>query len=330
MAVAIDWATLAAALVEAICYGAFSILFGFTLYVLVYKRNGPINNLLLGALILMYVLATAHMGVVMARAVIGFVIVREKPGGTTAYLAIVSNASNLVRSALYQTQTLVGDACMIYRCFIVWQRRPGIVALPLFLLAACAVTGYGIVIAFSKGQSAHNVYTFGPWIDAFFATSLATNMYCTVMIALRIWIADRATGEFRQTENPLKPVVIIVIESGAIYSSMLLGLMTSYLMNSWIHFVFLDVMTPVIGIVFSMIITRIGLSLAWKNKDKGSSLSVLRPGRKSSVVFKPSKSTMPDVIHVTTTVEERFDEPTDDSKDDSSWARNSDHDPGAV
>ena len=53
------------------------------------------------------------MGVVMARAVVGFVIVRERPGGTTAYLAIVSNASNLVRSALYQTQTLVGDACMV-------------------------------------------------------------------------------------------------------------------------------------------------------------------------------------------------------------------------
>jgi hypothetical protein len=54
-----------------------------------------------------------HMGVVIARAVIAFVLVRDSPGGTTAYLAVVSNSSNLVKWALYVTQTLVGDLCMV-------------------------------------------------------------------------------------------------------------------------------------------------------------------------------------------------------------------------
>jgi len=193
-------------------------------------------------------------------------------------------------------------------------------------LAACAVSGYGTVIAFSKVKDARDVYTFGPWLDAFFATSLATNVYCTVLIALRILLSDRSTDDYRQNGNPLKPVVIIVIESGAIYSSMLLALMASYLVDSWIHFVFLDMMTPVIGIVFSMIIARIGLSVAWKGQDKESSLSALRPGHPTTV-FKPMRH---DVIHVTTTVEEQFDEPIDYSKGGSPWTRNSDHEPGAV
>lgn len=68
-------------------------------------------------------------------------------------------------------------------------------------------------------------------------------MFRAVMISVRILMADRATDDFRQHENPLKPVIIVVIESGAIYSSMLLALMASYLVNSWIHFVFLDMVS---------------------------------------------------------------------------------------
>lgn len=54
-----------------------------------------------------------HMSVVIYRAVIAFVVVSEQPGGTTAYLLMISKPSNLVKSSLYVTQTLVGDSCMV-------------------------------------------------------------------------------------------------------------------------------------------------------------------------------------------------------------------------
>lgn len=52
------------------------------------------------------------MGVVLARAIIGFVLARDQPGGTDAFLAVVSNASNVAKSVLYVTQTILGDSCM--------------------------------------------------------------------------------------------------------------------------------------------------------------------------------------------------------------------------
>ena len=77
------------------------------------------------------------------------------------------------------------------------------------------------------------------------------------------------------------------------------------------------------GIVFSMIITRIGLSVAWKGREKDSSLAALKPSRQSAAVFKQTMPMVPDVIHVTTTVEERFDETSDYDKGSPQWSAHS-------
>lgn len=61
------------------------------------------------------------------------------------------------------------------------------------------------------------------------------------MIALRIWYVDRSSGKYRQGgQSNLQPVMVVVIESGAIYSSWLLALMAAYLANSWFHYIFLE------------------------------------------------------------------------------------------
>ena len=77
------------------------------------------------------------------------------------------------------------------------------------------------------------------------------------------------------------------------------------------------------GIVFSMIITRIGLSVAWKGREKESSLAALKPSRQSAAVFKQTIPMVPDVIHVTTTVEEQFDETSDYDKGSPQWSAHS-------
>lgn len=59
------------------------------------------------------------------------------------------------------------------------------------------------------------------------------------MISLRIWGVDRAS-KGRQNHHSLIPVVVVVVESGAVYSSWLLALFAAYLADSWTHYLFLE------------------------------------------------------------------------------------------
>ena len=57
------------------------------------------------------------------------------------------------------------------------------------------------------------------------------------MIAFRIWSVDRDGGKYRETKSTLKPVLAIVIESGAIYSTFLTILLAVYLSHNWVSFI---------------------------------------------------------------------------------------------
>ena len=59
----------------------------------------------------------------------------------------------------------------------------------------------------------------------------------SALIAFRIWSVDRASGKYRETKSTLKPVLAIVIESGAIYSASLMILLMIYFSHSWAYFI---------------------------------------------------------------------------------------------
>ena len=54
-----------------------------------------------------------HLTIDVYRCVKAFITYQGVPGGTMAYLANLSSASNLLRSSFYVLQTLLGDFCMV-------------------------------------------------------------------------------------------------------------------------------------------------------------------------------------------------------------------------
>ena len=111
------------------------------------------------------------------------------------------------------------------------------------------VTGVSFLISDSKISPEAQVFSLAKWLAAFFAATLATNVICTctssywdpisfidlthsAMIAFRIWFVDRACGKYSETKSTLKPVLAVVIESGAIYSASLTILLAIYLSDS--------------------------------------------------------------------------------------------------
>ena len=51
----------------------------------------------------------------------------------------------------------------------------------------------------------------------------------SALIAFRIWSVDRVNRKYRETKSALRPVLAVVIESGAIYSASLTILLAIYL-----------------------------------------------------------------------------------------------------
>ncbi|KAH0828879.1 hypothetical protein J3R83DRAFT_2266 [Lanmaoa asiatica] len=99
------------------------------------------------------------------------------------------------------------------------------------------------------------------WIVSFFSLTLFTNFSCTSLIAMRIlWIHHRANTAI--SSRNVVSAAIVVIESGAIYSGCLIILLSLYLSNSFAQYLMLDAVTQIIGVVFSLIIVRVGLGLS--------------------------------------------------------------------
>jgi len=70
--------------------------------------------------------------------------------------------------------------------------------------------------------------------------------------------------------SSLWPVMTIILESGAIYSSTLLVLLATYASNSFSQYIALDMLVPIIGITFSLIIVRVGLGISESSSRGGN------------------------------------------------------------
>ena len=117
--------------------GIFTVMFGFTLWVLIHERGDRINMRLLLPALALYALATAvsqqmesmpriiplmldcvkHLTVDAYQIVKAFITYRDAPGGPIAYLTNISGASDLLKNLFYVLQTLLGDFCMVRKCY---------------------------------------------------------------------------------------------------------------------------------------------------------------------------------------------------------------------
>ncbi|KAJ7598601.1 hypothetical protein C8J56DRAFT_169818 [Mycena floridula] len=258
-----DESKLVSIFIQTLLYGAYTVVFALTFWVLVYKRPNrePLNKSMLGFSVTMFVLATMHIAVNYSRILKAFVVYQDEPGGPASFFNQLSETTQILGSAIYVVQTLVGDSVVLYRCYLVWGRRLSIIAFPFLLLLGSTACGIGILYSFAVVVPEAEIFVvqLQDWIVSFFSLTLATNIICTSLVAFRIWHVNRQVMSF--VNHNFMPIILLVVESGAIYSATLLTLLILYKCESWFQYVLLDAVSPIVGLVFSMIIVRIGLGL---------------------------------------------------------------------
>jgi hypothetical protein len=133
--------------------------------------------------------------------------------------------------------------------------------------------------------------------NSFFSCTLALNAVCTGLIAYRIWRTQQQTREAKMGSSNLTKVAIIVVESGAIYLTVLASEVAAFAVGSFMFNIFLDITSPIIGIVFSLIIVRIGRGVSSEETRPPQSISYSMPSKTSAansrgpIVFKSTTTT---------------------------------------
>ncbi|KZV65350.1 hypothetical protein PENSPDRAFT_689981 [Peniophora sp. CONT] len=275
------------AIVEVFCetllYGVYCVLFAMCLHILVFNRKGELKLPLVLVSLALFTCITIHEVIDAGRLIWVFSNFSTMAEVDTWYSAGLTHVWNILNNSAYVVETVVSDLFLLYRCYIVWGKKKRVIALPalVFLVGMGAGIALPISLSHFKGsnlvnpsfvQKQENIDT------TYFSSTFALNAMCTSLIAYRILKNQGESHPFRtgSESTRLSKVAVVVIESGAIYLVSLALLLSTYVRKSTVNYVFLDIVVPTIGIVFSLIIVRIGLNISYEATSNGPTLPTLR------------------------------------------------------
>ncbi|KAG6856204.1 hypothetical protein H0H87_006600 [Tephrocybe sp. NHM501043] len=214
----------------------------------------------------------------------GFVIiwrafVLAPPGTATQSFGQITYWAIVLKSATLLTQTTIGDAMLIYRCWVVYSRRFRIVAFSIILwLGGCVceifLVYYEITAKSNVLVSASNLHPFG---TAFWASTVALNIITTTLLVWPIWKVARHHDEFAyhtassQRNNLMKHIMQVIIESGAMYTIMAFLVFVTYTTKSNSLYITSSAEVGMAGIAFNLIIIR--TARATRNRSVVSGIS---------------------------------------------------------
>jgi len=180
------------------------------------------------------------------------------------YIARLNNPSIAVKYISYGAQTLLGDGFLVYRLYLVWPNVRLIIPFILSTLSSAAVLATSMTIAITATDSATIFdHPFQRYPLVLFALTLVTNSLCTLLIAGKIWWVHRRSSGLGRAGGPnLVTPLVLLIESGALYLFFLILQIALYASGSYASGIAFDALPSVIGIIFSLIVVRVGLGLS--------------------------------------------------------------------
>jgi len=242
-----------AIILESILYGISSFLFGIAVWSLTYQRkSAEVPRSMLAAACLLFLLSTLRVVLDVSHVWEGFMY------STNIDLFFDDVSKDTVKNALYEVETLVGDAIVIYRCYVVWQRID-VIIIPVIGWFTVAVTATYTVWSMSQLPMTPDIVFLQEtrkWVIAFYTMALFTNLIATSVLAFKLWLVHRRSSRLRTTKSKVYPILLVIMECGALYSMSLVTMMATYLSGSNGAYIILDMIGQIIPITFSLIIVR--------------------------------------------------------------------------
>ncbi|RDB21603.1 hypothetical protein Hypma_011202 [Hypsizygus marmoreus] len=262
----IDSAQIVGLFMASVFYGMFLVTFIGCLRVLLLSeghRLKPLNSInykMLIPAILMFIFGSLDVAFGLQHNIEAFIYFQGDP------IDEFNNNSNwlvVMKMVNYVAQTFIGDAILLYRCWVIYSKRWLIVLVPALMWIAETVCGImtAYIEANLKNDAALvNAKSLVPFITSMLTLTLVTNVIVTSLIVWRIWSIQRAV-KFRATtvseKSPLSRVMRILIESGLMYTMSIIVLFGLYMASNNGQFGVSNSVVQIIGITFNLIITRV-------------------------------------------------------------------------
>ncbi|KAF4623802.1 hypothetical protein D9613_001288 [Agrocybe pediades] len=234
-----------------------------------------------------------------------FVFFKGEPGDFDG----ISNWINVSKSLTVVIQTMIGDAMLIYRCWIIHNCSFLVVALPILLWLGCfASTIWVITLEATLHSNALVVAKqLQPAGTSFWALTISLNIITTGLLLWKIWSVDRSnrryTGTFdgaggsgttrkskKGSHTVLRNVMRIIVESGLLYSTTALITFITFITQSSGVYVITDAEIQIVGIAFNMIIIRAAILAGQENagttmgrSTRSVPLQIVHPGITSTM-----------------------------------------------
>ncbi|EKM58146.1 uncharacterized protein PHACADRAFT_206983 [Phanerochaete carnosa HHB-10118-sp] len=257
MAVTVPKADFIGTLLETLCYGMYFVFFTRFIRVL-YARHlaGRPARYLLAIAIVIFLLITAHLSIQVNRITRAFTDNMDVANGPALYYSKLSKKESAAKASIYVALTLICDILMVYRVYVVYDRKRAIIAVPFVLfLADLALAVWYVWSGSHVSRSRLGMSPLVP-INIFYGVTLALNLLCTIMIALKIWTIHRKLPGRAVAGVRIQGIVAIIVESAAIYTCVLVTLIVTSIIHTIGLWIVLDPIPPIIGMVFMNVMVR--------------------------------------------------------------------------
>ncbi|KAI0261167.1 hypothetical protein BC834DRAFT_972945 [Gloeopeniophorella convolvens] len=225
-------------------------------------------------------LSTGHLITLLVQLNRGFIGAAGTLDGPSLYLLKQYTPEHVAQEVLYITNSLIGDAILVWRLFIIWNRNIVLCSPFIVLCVATGVCGYVAMGNLAMLNDSGTVFAsrVHNWLLAYWSLSIATQFGATLLIGYRFWRAIQWHSKGIKASR--MSVLWILVESGAMYSVttiILLGFSSS---NSGA--IPAAALGQISALAPTLIIVRAGLktpgSLGSFVPAKGSISSPYRPG----------------------------------------------------
>ncbi|KAG7452806.1 uncharacterized protein BT62DRAFT_925347 [Guyanagaster necrorhizus] len=252
--------------VEILLYGMYTCLFASSLYLLIFKRQKTkVVKIMIALNTIMWSLATSHLAVSFSQNYQA--IFREH--GVEDPTAFEDSASPWIctQLSLENMNFVLGDGVVIWRAWVLWNRKRWILFASVIFLLVTLGAGIGVTFAFATAPKSVSVFenpSLHIWELMFILSTMATNVWATSLIAYRAWSHNKVirtiTGEaimarFRRQNG----ILALLIESGIFYScTWLIAIIVTLCGNKGAYIV-IYMLSQLTAIYPTLIIALVGL-----------------------------------------------------------------------
>ncbi|KAJ7710384.1 hypothetical protein B0H17DRAFT_1026905 [Mycena rosella] len=258
--------SIATVILESLLYGIFLVCFFVNLYIRVSKyanskqfRTRAWSNPVVVSTMAIFLTYSGHWILTVVRfsqAVLSGSLDTE--AALLYYGPDSSQRTQVVRSALAEMTVLIGDAVIIHRLWLIWNRNFSVVVLPIISWVGVLVCGVAIAYLFSQSHAGHNGFSTraGGWVTANWALPMTISVYCTALITWQIWSTSRVVKDLG--DGVLMPVLAILVESAAIWTAWAVFFAIAYQRDSLSEFIAKDLTPSMVALTNMFIHLRVG------------------------------------------------------------------------